>query len=127
MVRDPAEAEDLTQETFLCAHCRQETLRDPEAARGWLYRIATHVCVDRLRQRRFQAARDSEEGAPQGGRQPWNIRQRSTAWERAEASACVQRCLDNLPDNHRAVILWYEGYGFTAAEIAELLAVSVGQ
>jgi RNA polymerase sigma-70 factor, ECF subfamily len=47
MVRDPAEAEDLTQETFLRAHCRQEALRDPKAARGWLYRIATNVCLDR--------------------------------------------------------------------------------
>ncbi len=45
LVRDPAEAEDLTQETFLRAHCQQETLRDPKAARGWLDRIATYVCA----------------------------------------------------------------------------------
>ena len=56
LIRDPAEAEDLTQETFLRAHCRQEALRDPKAARGWLYRIATNVCLDRLRQRARQAA-----------------------------------------------------------------------
>lgn len=46
--------------------------------------------------------------------------------ERAETSACVQRCLDYLPDSYRAVILLYEAHGLTAAEIAELLSVSVG-
>jgi RNA polymerase sigma-70 factor (ECF subfamily) len=45
-VRETAEAEDLTQETFLRAYSRRETLRDPNAVRGWLYRIATHVCLD---------------------------------------------------------------------------------
>jgi len=64
MVRDPAEAEDLTQETFLRAHCQREALRDPKAARGWLYRIATHVCVDRLRKRgRPSRARQRRRGA----------------------------------------------------------------
>ncbi len=118
MIRDPAEAEDLTQETFLRAHCRQETLRDPKAARGWLYRIATHVCLDRLRQRVQQVALDTQEPAQSPVAQ-------ETA-ERAETSACVQRCLDYLPDSYRAVILLFEAHGLTAAEIAELLGTSVG-
>jgi len=126
MVRDPAEAEDLTQETFLRAHSQMETLRDPKAARGWLYRIATNVCVDRLRKRRQQVALDSEEeayhGQPAAAQYP-SVHERV---ERAETSACVQRCLDYLPDSYRAVILLYEAYGLTAAEIADLLSVSVG-
>lgn len=115
MVRDPAEAEDLTQETFLRAHCRRETLRDPGAARGWLYRIATHVCLDRLRQRRPLVA-------PAAGESPSACER----VERAETSACVQRCLDYLPGSYRAAILLYEAHGLTAPEIAELLDVSVG-
>src|SRR5450759_2400729 len=61
MVRDPAEAEDLTQETFLRAHRRLYLLRHPEAVGGWLYRIATHVCLDRLRQRKPQDSIDEEQ------------------------------------------------------------------
>ncbi len=60
LVKDPAEAEDLTQDTFLRAYRRGDSLRDPEAVRGWLYRIATHVCLDRLRQRRPLISLDSE-------------------------------------------------------------------
>ena len=51
LVRDPADAEDLTQETPVRAHRQCGTLRDPAALTSWLYQIATHVSVDRLRQR----------------------------------------------------------------------------
>jgi len=118
LVRDPAEAEDLTQETFLRAHCRQETLRDPKAARGWLYRIATNVCLDRFRERTPHVALDAEAA----GSAP-SAQERA---ERAETSACVQRCLDYLPDHYRAVVLLFEAHGLTAPEIAELLGVTVG-
>src|SRR5512134_3314942 len=50
MVRNHAEAEDFTQETFLRAHRQLGSLRDPAAVSTWLYRIATHVCYDRFRQ-----------------------------------------------------------------------------
>ena len=117
MVHDPAEAEDLTQETFLRAYRRRESLRDPGAARGWLYRIATHVCLDRLRQR--SASMPIDDSA---------ISESPSALEtaeRAETSTCVQRCLDFLPDHYRAVVLLYEAHGLTAAEISELLGVSL--
>jgi len=126
MVRDQAEAEDLTQETFLRAHCRQEALRDPKAARGWLYRIATHVCLDRLRSRRQPIALDSEEAVYHDRSAAVENPTAHEKVERAETSACVQRCLDYLPDGYRAVILLSESYGLTAAEIAEVLSVSVG-
>ena len=51
MVRDSSEADDLTQKTFLRAYAGRATLRDPEAVLGWLYRIATRVTLDRIRQK----------------------------------------------------------------------------
>jgi len=45
--------------------------------------------------------------------------------ERKETSACVQRCLDFLPDRYRAVILLYEAHSLTAAEIADLLGLKL--
>jgi RNA polymerase sigma-70 factor (ECF subfamily) len=102
MVRDPGQAEDLAQETLLRACRRADTLRDPNAARGWLYRVATNVCVDHLRKR--SAYIPVEE----------------------ETSACVQRCLDYLSDSYRVVLLLSEVHGLSAAEIAESLGVEVG-
>jgi RNA polymerase sigma-70 factor, ECF subfamily len=126
MVKDAAEAEDLTQETFLRAYRRRATLRDPDAARGWLYRIATHVCLDRLRQRVRHVSLDGEEGERGTVAVAAASPSAQETVERAETSACVQRCLDFLPDSYRAAILLYEAHGLTAAEIAELLGVSLG-
>jgi RNA polymerase sigma-70 factor (ECF subfamily) len=125
LVRNPAEAEDLTQDTFLRAYRRRDSLRDPEAVRGWLYRIATHVCLDRLRQRRPHVSMDSEEGADQVESAVSASPSALEVTERKETSACVQRCLDFLPDNYRAVILLHEAHSLTAAEIADLLGLTL--
>ena len=125
MVRDPAEAEDLTQETFLRAHRRLYLLRHPEAVGGWLYRIATHVCLDRLRQRKPQDSIDEEQTA---NRVDAAVRPRPSLAdivERRQTSLCVQRCVDYLPDSYRAVILLYEIHALTAPEIASLLGVKL--
>ena len=126
MVRNPAEAEDLTQDTFLRAYCARESLRDPNAARGWLYRIATHVCLDRLRQRVPQVSLDGDDGARCRDSAASAAPSALEIAERAETSACVQRCLDFLSDRYRAVLLLHEAHGLTADEIAGLLGESPG-
>jgi RNA polymerase sigma-70 factor, ECF subfamily len=125
LVRNPAEAEDLTQETFLRAYRRGDSLRDLDAIRGWLYRIATHAALDRLRQRKSHPAVDSDEGAGQLASAVSASPSVLEVVERKETSACVQRCLEFLPDHYRAVVLLHEAHGLTAPEIANLLGVSL--
>lgn len=124
VVRDPVEAEDLTQETFLRAHRSREALRDEGATLTWLYRIATHVCLDRLRQRGRRAPLES--GTP--------IEDMDLAdagpplqqvIEQSEMSACVQEYLAGLPDSYRAALMLHDLHELTAPQIAELLGVSV--
>ena len=125
LVKNPAEAEDLTQDTFLRAYRGRDSLREPEAVRGWLYRIATDVSLDRLRQHVSTVSIDGEEGTALtkaiASRSPSVLEMT----ERKETSLCVQRCLDVLPDSYRAVILLHEVYSLTAAQMAELLGVTV--
>ena|SRR5215472_6682091 len=121
LVRNPCEAQDLTQETFLRTHRHREKLRDPESVRSWLYRIATHVALDHLRQRMPHIPIDDEKSVE--GLQP-AVSSRPSAQEvteRKEASRCVQHCLDFLPHHYRAVLLLHEAHGLTAVEIAGLL------
>lgn len=125
LVRNREEAEDLTQETFLRAYRRRDSLRDPDAVRGWLYRIATHACLDRLRQHRPQISIDGAESAARFQRMLSSAPSVLEISERKQTSACVQRCLDYLPDTYRAVILLHKAHGLTAAEIAQLLGASL--
>jgi RNA polymerase sigma-70 factor (ECF subfamily) len=125
LVKDPAEAEDLTQDTFVHAYRGRDSLRDPEAVRGWLYRIATNACLDHLRRRKPQISMDSAEAADRLEARISRSPSPLETTERRETSVCVQRCLDFLPDSYRAVILLHEAHSLTATEIAELLGLKV--
>lgn len=122
LVRDAAEADDLTQEVFLRAHRGRDSLRDPQARMTWLYRIATHVCVDWMRQRaRRPVAADvtPEETEPADAGPALQ-----QVIERQEMSACVQNYLVALPDNYRGVLLLRDLHEMSGPEIAQLLGIS---
>jgi RNA polymerase sigma-70 factor (ECF subfamily) len=121
LVRDAAEAEDLAQETLLRAYRQRTTLRDAAALESWLYQIATHVSIDRLRQRARTVERQVNapiEDLPIADRkQPSPL----TIVQQTEMSECVQRYVANLSDAYKAVLLLHDADGLTADEIAHLL------
>jgi RNA polymerase sigma-70 factor, ECF subfamily len=125
MVRDPDEAEDLTQEAFLRAHSERESLRDAGAIVAWLYRIATHVTLDRLRQRKATATHVSTADPAELEQQSLVALTAEQGLEQGQMSDCVQRYLIELPDTYRAVILLHDAHGLTGPEIAALLEVSL--
>jgi RNA polymerase sigma-70 factor, ECF subfamily len=125
MVRNSAEAEDLTQEAFLRAYREIDSVKDPEAMPAWLYRIATNVAVDRLRQRASLAGR-------QAGLDPAEIELSDPealtlekGLEQREMTACVQRFLTDIPDSYRSVILLHDLHGLSGPEIAKALGIAL--
>lgn len=129
MVHDPDEADDLTQEVFLQAHRRLDSLRDPDAVVSWLYRIATHVCYDHFRKRSRQPTAHlpeitDETQARRAGEGEVGPRI-DRVLEQAEMSACVRRFLDELADGYRNAILLHDLEGLTNVEIATMLGVSL--
>jgi RNA polymerase sigma-70 factor, ECF subfamily len=123
LIRDASEAEDLAQETFIRAYRQQETLRDPVALESWLYRIATHISIDRLRQRARTTGRQADspiEDLPiidHAHPSPFAIVQQ------AEMGECVDQYVTTLSDPQKAVILLHDADGMTDNEIADLLAL----
>ncbi len=129
MTRDPAEVDDLVQETFLRVHRKLETVRDPAALPAWLYRIATHVCYDRFRQASYRAGTKPLEAADQDAAQtpvedtdapPLNLQV-----EQAEMSTCVQEFIEQLSDDDRMVILLHDVHGLTNPEVARAVDCSL--
>lgn len=123
MVRDSSEAEDLMQEIMIRAHRGFADLRAAEAGATWLFRIATHTCLDHLRGRARRPVIDGAadpDALDDAGDDPITLQ---TTIERREMSECVQRFLVALPDDYRSVIMLTEIEGLTASEISTLLSV----
>jgi len=130
MVRDKPLAEELTQDTYARAIERIDQLRDPQAALAWLYRIATTVALDRLRQRRpstvpLDTVAPVGEQAQQAAERERPPSLLEGALESSEMSACVQGYLAALPDDYRIAILLHDAHGLSNPEIAELLGCSL--
>jgi RNA polymerase sigma-70 factor, ECF subfamily len=125
MVRDTAEAEDLTQETFLRAYQRRDSLWDEGAQTAWLYRIATHVCLDRLRQYARRSPKESQTDLDEIDVAEPDTPSLQQTLEQGEMSECVQRYFNRLSDSYRSVILLHDMHELTAAEIAQLLGESL--
>ncbi len=121
MVHNPGEAEDLTQETFLRAFRERESLNEPGALAAWLYRIATHVALDRLRQRTRRARKEADIDLAEVELPDRESLSLPESAEQQEMSSCVQEYIADLPDTYRAVILLHDENDLTASQIAELL------
>jgi RNA polymerase sigma-70 factor (ECF subfamily) len=129
MVRDAALADELTQDTYARALQRVDQLRDPQASLAWLYRIATTVSLDRLRQRRPTTIpldrTDVSAAAEQAAARERPPSQIETALERSDMSECVQSYLGTLPDDYRVAILLHDVYGIGNPEISRLLGCTL--
>jgi DNA-directed RNA polymerase specialized sigma24 family protein len=82
----------------LRAYQQRDSLREPGALVAWLYRIATHVSLDRLRQRARRTPRESESDVDEIDPPDPNSPSLQQSLEQSEMSECVQRYIANLPD-----------------------------
>ena len=125
LVHDPAEAEDLTQVALLRAYHNYASLRNPASLTSWLYRIATNVAFDHLRQHARRAPLQAEVDPEAIDVPDVETPSLLQLMEQGEMSACVQRYLDSLPDTYRAVIMLHDLHGMTGPEIAAAIDESL--
>jgi RNA polymerase sigma-70 factor (ECF subfamily) len=118
-----ADAEDLTQETFVRVF---RSLADytPGTFEGWLHRITTNLFLDMVRRRqkiRFDAlAEDAQERLASDDPGP------ERAYEQNNLDPEIQRALDALPADFRAAVVLCDLEGLTYEEIALTLGIKVG-
>lgn len=121
LVRNAADADDLAQETFLRAQRRRDSLRDPAALESWLYQIATHASLDRLRQRAKSAQRQVDQPVEELPLADHAHPSPLTVIQQEEMSVCVQRYVSELSDPYKAVLLLHDADGLTSDEVSRLL------
>ena len=144
MLGSVADAEDAVQETMVRAWRNMERFEGRSSVRTWLYRIATNVCLDALA-RSAQRIRPMETG-PAGTIDDGLESRERTHWLEPipdamalpsdaspfELTALRQSirlafvaALQHLPPRQRAVLILSEVLGWSAAEVAETLEMTV--
>lgn len=121
LTRSRDEAEDLTQETFLQAWRHRARLRDPRAARAWLFSIAVNLWRSRLRRkgRSEQAAELPDEPGPR----PANLPEEDLVAQ--EDVRRVREAIDALPARQREVVYLHACEALPLREIAGVLGISL--
>ncbi len=129
MVKDAAEAEDLTQETFLLLFRKIHTFRGESAFSTWLHRLAVNLVLMRLRKKSLpvfsiEAVPDpDDETAPL---RTLELGAPDLTLEGAIDRLNLERCVQQLPTGFRKIFVLHDIQGYRHREIANLLGRSVG-
>ena len=115
--------DDLVQEVFVVAHKRGGFVEREARPTTWLAEIAVRVASTRRRTLGRAPRRVDMEDASE---LPANHASPSDAAEASQGLNRVQRALDSMDMNHRAVFILYELEGESCEQIAETLGVPVG-
>lgn len=132
MTRNPADAEDLLQETFAKAFAAYDRFEEGTNLRAWLFRILTNTFLSSYRKQRRQPHTQSADDL-----QDWQLREAashtSSGLKSAETEALerlpdtdVVRALRALPEDRRVAVYLADVECLSYKEIAEMMGTPVG-
>ena len=132
MTRNPADAEDLVQETILKAYSSFTSFRPGTNLKAWLYRILTNSYINTYRKRQRQPQQ-----SPTDEITDWQLSQSaehsSAGLPSAEAEAldrlpdsAIKNALSDLPDDFRMAVYLADVEGFAYKEIADIMGTPIG-
>jgi RNA polymerase sigma-70 factor, ECF subfamily len=135
MTRNPADAEDLVQETYLKAYRGFGGFEEGTNLKAWLFRILTNTYINRYRQQQ----RRPDESTDVDDIEDFYLYRRLGGVEQSKLSQSaedqlfelftddeVKAALESLPETFRMAVLLADVEGFAYKEIAEILDIPIG-
>jgi RNA polymerase sigma-70 factor (ECF subfamily) len=134
MTRNPADAEDLVQETYLRAYRGFGGFEQGTNLKAWLYRILTNTYINSCRQKKRRPEQsDIEDIEDQYLYRRLGGLEAALAGRSAEDELLdrftdteVKDALESLPETFRMAVLLADVEGFAYKEIAEILDIPIG-
>jgi RNA polymerase sigma-70 factor, ECF subfamily len=133
VVRNPDDALDVVQDAFIKAHRHLDKFEGQASFYTWLYRIVMNLAIDHIRKNRRQKVVDFSDGTlDEGGLGEESLIPRiiggnpGRALLDREIRDRIAAALDELSDNHRAVLVMRELEGLSYEEMAQVMGCSKG-
>ncbi len=132
MTRNPVDAEDLVQETYLKAFAAFGSFTEGTNLRAWLFRILTNTFINGYRKKQRAPYSESADELTDGqlldveARLPGGSRSAEVEALDAMADADVVAALAALPEEFRMAVYLADVEGFPYREIAEIMDTPVG-
>ena len=127
MVQNQAVSEELAQEVFLRVYRSRETYEPTAKFTTWLFRIATHVALNSIRDRKKEKGHESlDEEMLDGMERQVADRQQTVEQEMVHEVKLreVRQAIEALPAKQRAAVLMHKYEGLDYAQIAGVLSCS---
>lgn len=127
LTRNPADAEDLVQDTYLKAFKSSDSFKPGTNLRAWLFTILhNHFLNDRRRARTSPVEVDSEAADKAAAVVPASRETTEDVLVKRATDAEVRAALDAVPESFREAVWLRDAEGFSYVEIAGILKVPVG-
>jgi RNA polymerase sigma-70 factor (ECF subfamily) len=126
MVKDAQTAEDLTQDIFLKIYQKLKSFRGDASVSTWVYKIATNAYLDYVRSSAYKKNSLSDY-IDEGENEKWDHGKYEKVLSiderviKSEMNTCIQRFLNDLPEDYRAVIVLHDLQDLKNREIADIL------
>lgn len=129
MMNNRQEAEDIVQESFLRVYKHLDRYDEDQKFSTWIYRIATNLCIDRLRKRRpaysLDAASTEHEGLDGYAMMPSDDRTPESELILSETQRIIREAIDTLPAKYKSVMVLRYLQDMSLQEISEVLDMPV--
>lgn len=126
MCKNPEDAAEAAQKAFFAAWQGLKRFRGESSFSTWLYRLASNACVDLLRREGRRQAAASLDDEDLNLDMPASLPSPQEEAERRELREQIEKGLQTLPPEYRAVLVLREIHQLHYEEIAEALGVDVG-
>ena len=132
MTRNPADAEDLVQETYLKAYNAFDSYRPGTNLKAWLYRIMTNTYINTYRKKQRQPMQTLSDEITDYQLYTTSSHD-STGLESAEVKALkrlpdqqIADAMNQLSEDYRMVVYYADVQGLAYKEIAEIMGTPIG-